>query len=228
MDEASFLNAIQSVRKLDSLGLSPITIKCWSQDKEEFESIVFEAAYSFTTIDDIKSYLYSVKKSPEWTMSQVFLGTVFGQASDRERDKFIGTDILWFAESIDESRQVNWDDYIILSSPLLLCNPKGPVDRQFVDASGEARLMRQNPPRGRSMIEDLYPEGVPTFYAFCMTDMAAAFGVSQGRPISNRDWNGRFSMFFPALKANDYMPSQQDIENANRRLRYFELNQKND
>jgi len=222
MDAPSFLDVIQSVKKLESLDSNPITIKCWSQDQEEFETITFEAAYPFTTIDDIKSFLYSVKKSPDWTPPHIFLGTVFGTATDTNKDKFIGTDILWFSEANEDS----YDDYIILSSPLLLCQQKGPIDRQFVDASGEAKLMRQTPPRGRSTLEDLYPEGSPTFYAFCMADMAASFGVSQGRPISNRDWNGRFSMFFPALKANDYMPSQQDIENANRRLRFFDSNQK--
>jgi hypothetical protein len=213
----AFLKALQKVEKLSSLDPLNIHIKCWSHENQTFEEIIYKA-YPFTTINDIKLHIYSIKKTPQWLPKQVFLGTPDSTPTETSKDRYFPADIQWFS-----SNRVSLNDFIILESPLKLSNPKSPRDRQFVNAFGKENPNNAMENRGRSTIQDVYLQESnepPTFYAFNCSDMLTAFGVTEDYDPSEADWNGRFSMFFPALSLKNYKPRKEDNEVAEQFLKY--------
>ncbi len=211
------IEALQKVDKLNSLGRLNVHIKCWSNETQTFEEIVFRA-FPFTTIDDIKLHIYSIKNTPNWLPKQVFLATPDGIPTETAKDRYFTADFLWFS-----SNRSSVEDFLILESPLKLSNPKAPRDRQFVNAFGKENPNNGLEKRGRSIIQDVYlqdKDELPVFYAFCCSDLLSSFGVTEDYDPSEADWNGRFSMFFPALSLKNYKPRKEDVEIANQFLKY--------
>jgi hypothetical protein len=219
----SFLRQLQTVTTLDNLketayGPMPtIRIRCWTG--AGFETIEWTTAYPFYTIDDLKLDIYLQKgQSNQWLPNQTFVANAVSQATETAEDEYFGIDtVFYLAEESDTNR------YLTLQSPLKVCDPANRVDSRFVDMLGEKKQIGDSD-RGRTTLESAYlvprKGEIPVFYAFCATDMIRLFGATGGAPISARDWNGRFHMYFPALEAAAYMPSEQEAQDVNIRLQY--------
>ena len=227
----SFLKLLQSVDVLDSIrtesgnlptlrdtvfGPMPkITIQCWSQADGAFQEREWKpmdddgsGPYPFYTLDDLKLAIYkSQRMDPKWIPTQVFVGTGVGD----DTNEFLPLDTLWF-ESGEQK---------ILPSPLMVCSRDKRALSDFVESTGQAKLVERQD-RGRMTLEDAYliPRSgeMPTFYAFCASDMLRRFGIPEGQPVPAYDWNGRFRPYFPALLPDAYGPS--GIEQVNIRVDY--------
>lgn len=216
-----FQRVLQNVEKLGSLEPFSVTIKCWSQDTKTFTDLIISKVYPFTTINELKLRIYDNKASNVWIPDQVFLATTYGNSTESEKDFYLPSDNQWFSQ---EDRG-SGTEYIILKSPLFRCRPGSPLDTQFIDTLGEQRAVARDN-RGRSVLEEAYPGQIPTFFAFCATDMLAAFGFYDGQVVPDRDWIGRFKMYFPALEPNNYRPSAKNITDASQLLKYMIANNK--
>ncbi len=216
-----FQRVLQNVEKLGSLDPFSITIKCWSHDNKSFQDVIINNVYPFTTINELKLRIYEQKASNLWIPDQVFLATAQGNSTESEKDFYLPADNQWYSEYERGSDT----DYIILKSPLFRCKPGTPLDSQFIDTLGEPRAVSRDN-RGRSVLEDAYPGQIPIFFAFCAADMLAAFGFNDGQPVPDRDWIGRFKMYFPALQPNNYRPSAKDIADASQLQKFMIMNNK--
>jgi hypothetical protein len=220
-----FLRQLQSVSTMDSLRLSAfgpmptIRIRCWNEAAAAFESVEWTSAYPFYTIDDLKLDIYLQKgQAAAWLPNQTFVAYTIGEPTETAEDQYTAADTLFYlAEESDINR------YIALYSPLKVCSPANRVDSRFVDITGEKKQIGDSD-RGRSTLESAFmaPRNgeIPVFYAFCATDMIRRFGATGGAPLSARDWNGRFYMYFPALSAAEYQPSEQEVADVNIQLQY--------
>ncbi len=213
----SFLRQLQTVSLMGSLrdsefGPMPtITIKCWNG--QSFDTHEWSTAYPFYTLADLKLNIYLQRRqNPAWLPSRVFVGI------GDNNDTYNGTDFLWFrpekvpdAEVCSEAASIG---EIVLMSPLKVCEPTGRVDINFVDPIGSKKQVSLSD-RRRCTLEDIYllPSGgeMPTFYAFCFDDMLRRMALPNGPPISARNWNGRFAMYFPELSESNYQVSDEEI-----------------
>ncbi len=209
-----YLRAIQEVTKNSDLEGRPLQIRYW--DGSRFETLTLPVVYPFMTIKDVKTMIYGAMRSNDWLPPYMFLGRPQGEiVGETEADYFLSTDALYY-----NLENTNATEYLILYSPLKIFRPESKVDKRFVDAFGE-KIQTGEDEQDRLTLEELFTEDWPTLYAFCLADMMSRFGLPEDRIPSNKDWNGRFRIYFPALTLDTLQPSPTLIATHQRRLTYI-------
>ncbi len=210
-----YLRAIQEVTKNSDLEGRPLKIRYW--DGSSFETLELPAVYPFMTIKDVKTLIYGAMKSNDWLPPYVFLGRPQGEiVAERESDFFLSTEALYF--NLDNTETT---EYLILYSPLKIFKAENRPDKRFVDAFGE-KIQTGEDEQDRLTLEDLFTDDEwPTLYAFCLADMMSRFGLAEDRVPSNKDWNGRFRIYFPALTLDTLIQTPTLIAIHQRRLTYI-------
>ena len=178
----------------------PVKLRVY-KSRTDIQDIVWDGAYPFFTIEDIKAFIYTYfyqrerSESATWNPKFTFIGfEVNGQ--------FQSADFLWFSSGINEDK-----------TPLLLNNPYNTVresslDERFVDNTGNLRPLGITR-RGRSTIEDIFHNNIPTFHIFNLKSLISSFKGQ--RPISASNWNSKFAPYFPDIPSEGpYEPDEDD------------------
>ncbi len=183
----------------------PVKLRVY-KSRTDVQDIVWDGAYPFFTIEDIKAFIYTYfyqrdrSESSIWNPKYTFIGF------EVESNKFQSADFLWFNSDINEDK-----------TPFILNNPyvsvrESSLDERFVDNTGNLRPLGITR-RGRSTIEDIFHNNIPTFHIFNLKSLIAAFKGQ--RPISASNWNSKFAPYFPDIPAEGpYEPDEEDIHHG--------------
>jgi hypothetical protein len=88
------------------------------------------------------------------------------------------------------------------------------VNSRFVETNGDRRILGITY-KDRVLLEDAFKKGIPkTLYVIFYEDMLAASDLK--RPISEKDWNGRFWPYFPTLSVDADAPTEEQRKLARR------------
>lgn len=212
-----YLRAIQEVTKSGDLQGRSLTIRYW--DGRDFDTVTLPVVYPFMTIRDVKSMLYGAMRSNDWLPSYVFLGRQYEFTDTPDMNtNYLGSDALFY-----DLEEVEAKDYIVLYSPIRVCNSKYRADKRFVDAFGE-KIQTGEDEQDRLTLEDLFvsEQEYPIMDAFCLADLLRYFGLTEEQIPSAKDWNGRFRMYFPALTLETLIQTPNVIAAAQRRQAYIQ------
>lgn len=202
-----FFNNIFQTTPLSSLREEqhPVKIRVY-KSKTDIKDIVWDGAYPFFTIEDVKAFVYTYffqrerSESAIWYPKNTFIGF------EVEPNKFQCADFVWFNSGINED-----------NTPLILNNPYDSVrgsslDERFVDNTGNLRPLGITR-RGRSTLEDVFHTNIPIFHIFNLKSLLSSFKGQ--RPISLPDWNSKFAPYFPDIPAEGpYDIDEDDIKHG--------------
>lgn len=213
MDDTRFLNTLKSATLTDvEFGTGrdpdkfpPIRVYIYNGEwtLQEFEM------YPYSTLEEIKQAIFAaMDHDPDWLPKFQFLAYVAGELPSIEptiETSYYGADFTWFNTAIGS-------DPLVLPSPLFMV--KSPeINTDFVTPEGQWLPSIQNNPKSRMTLDDVAFErykgkGIPTFHVFALRPLLADFG----RAITERDWNGRFAMYFRDVPlAGPYEPIEADL-----------------
>lgn len=160
---------------------------------KEPEEVTISGLAPFHTLEDLSRVIWAndefdARLFPKYT----FLAT---EAKD-EPGKFTPVLRTWYSGDVDD--ETNW---VKLENPITTIQNKVGLDK-FVDATGEKKETIRSVPRGRATIESVYMANgadLPVFHCFTFNYLLRVYtGV---KPIPERDWNGLFYPYFPALSS---------------------------
>lgn len=224
MDDTRFLDTLKSASLTDvEYGTGrdpdkfpPIKVYVYSGEWElkEFEM------YPYSTLEEIKQAIFtSMDADPDWLPKFQFLAYVGGETPATEptiKTLYYGADFTWFDNTLGP-------DPIVLPSPLFMVSSPE-INTDFVTPDGQWLPTIQDNPKSRMTIDDVAFErhrgkGIPVFHAFALRPLLSKFG----RAITERDWNGRFAMYFHDVPmAGPYEPTDVDVSFAEDLRQYIE------
>jgi len=191
---ASDIDHILSPRPLHTLSFqTPVRCTVW-KGKNLYETIELEI-YPFDTIDTLKYLIYTHYNNPDFLPRFTFVGIA-------KEDNFIPLDYLWYSFGAH-----NIEDTYHLKNPTKLQD-----DLRFVTDNGSYSSPNYNL-RGRSTIEDVFlkssnEQEIPMLHVFTLSALLRKYtGV---KPISDEEWNKKFSPYFIDLTSSTYQPTQED------------------
>ncbi len=187
-----------------------VKLQIFNRSTRAFENHTLRGMYPFMTMYEIKLAIYNLmdqadKALPEFT----FLGKLVPPGQ-----KITTTDYAW-------NFPVAPTEAVNLALPPQIVKAATPLDARFVESSGERRILGITD-RERVTLDDMYLKRLrtlPTFQVFFYEDLAAITDVP--KPISERDWNGRFYPYFPHLSVGTATPTPEQKERAQRFLKAF-------
>lgn len=187
-----------------------IQLQIFNRSTRTFENHTLRGIYPFMTMYEIKLAIYNLmeqadKALPEFT----FLGRAVPPGV-----KVTTTDYAWNFPATP-TEPVN------IVSPAQLVKAATPLDSRFVESSGERRIIGITD-RERVTLDDMFLKrlrSMPIFQVFFYEDLAAI--TDTPKPISERDWNGRFYPFFPKLSVGSVTPTAEQKAQAQRFLKAF-------
>jgi hypothetical protein len=224
MDDTRFLDTLKSASLTDvEYGTGrdpekfpPIKVYIYTGEWELKELEM----YPYSTLEEIKQAIFtSMDADPDWLPKFQFLAYVAGETPVSEptiETLYYGADFTWFDNTLGP-------DPIILPSPLfMVTSPE--INTDFVTPDGQWLPTVQDNPKSRMTLDDVAFErhrgkGIPTFHVFSLRPLLSKFG----RAITERDWNGRFAMYFHDVPmAGPYEPTDADMSFAEDLRQYIE------
>ncbi len=216
MDDTRFLNTLKSATLTDvefgtgrdPARFPPIQVYIYNGEwsLKEFEM------YPYSTLEEVKQAVFaSMDHDPDWLPKFQFLAYVAGEAPTTEpsaETSYYGADFTWFDAAVGP-------DPLVLPSPLFMVKTPE-INTDFVTPEGQWLPSIQTNPKSRMTLDDVAFEryrgkGIPTFHVFALRPLLADFG----RAITERDWNGRFAMYFRDVPlAGPYEPTETDVNFA--------------
>jgi hypothetical protein len=216
--EEFFNNIFQTV-PLSSLReeFGPVKIRLHI-NSTTYRDIVWNGAYSFLNIEDIKAFIYTYfyqserSESDQWLPKYTFLGF---QKTEDDVTQYIAADYLWhdISQPITGGKKSKKDSLNTEQNIISLRNPyrsveSSKLDERFVDNTGNKKPLGITR-RGRSTLEDVFHNNIPILHAFNLRSLISAFKGQ--RPISAANWNSRFAPYFPDVASEEqYNPTDED------------------
>ena len=216
---SDFKDNLFNPTQLDTLrGSSDTVTVSLFRTKDAPIELVIKDIYSFMTLQDLKTAICVALSDQKERVGEVkyalpefiYLAQMFPGKKTKP------VDFAWMLPDTS------------LANPFDLVTGVVPVDGQFVDSTGEQKVLgiAQN---DRMTIEAVFlknKEGakVPTLQAYLYEDLYAI--LPGEKPPSERDWNGRLWCFFPRLGVNTDAPPPALSEHRNRIVSLFIKNQR--
>lgn len=189
----------------------PVQCIVW-KGGDEYEVIQFDKVYPFDTIDDIKRLICAHYENdaafiPRFTFVGVPLGdAAYSEESPSLDSTYIPLDWLWYPPDSNDPKMT----YILNNPKKTLSQP----DLRFISSDGSYASPSYEP-RGRSTIEQVFlkprDNKMPVLHVFPLKYLLREYtGVT---PISEEDWNKRFSPYYPYVSVDGpYEANEDDIE----------------
>jgi hypothetical protein len=215
---SDFKDNLFNPTQLDTFrGLGDTVIVTLFRKKDAPIELVIKDIYSFMTLQDLKTAICVALSENVERIGEVkyALPEFIYLAQPFPGKKTKPVDFAWMLPDTS------------LANPFDLVTGVLPADGQFVDSTGERKVIgiAQN---DRMTIESLFlkKEGakVPTLHAYLYEDLYAV--LPGEKPAGEREWNGRLWCFFPRLGVNTDSPPPALTDHRNRLVSLFLKNQR--
>ena len=194
-----FLKSITHPEVLSTF--EPIDFKVYYKNEE----LVLPPLYGFLSVYDLKLAIYELFDEDYAAPNNQFM---YIDNVIPNINKFV-LDFTW---NLSENGR--------LEKPDVAFSVETPVNNEFVSSDGEKRIVDINPYENLLLSSRIKPS-----YKIHLLFVKDALEKYRGtKPLSEKEFNGRFFPYFPLLKANKVYPDELDKKNLNDRLVLFQKN----